>query len=108
MRNNPPIIVKNLFGLIRLLFSASSVYYKLYRQVLTPIDNIQGLLRQPIFDKNRLVAFHIKVRQRNYTNWFLLVRENESANNTLIHCVPLRSQSLLSACHKLMMLSFDV
>jgi hypothetical protein len=42
---------------------------------------MQHLLRPPIFNKNILVAFHKKVRQRNYTNWFLLVRENKSAHD---------------------------
>jgi hypothetical protein len=46
-----------------------------------PIKNLQRLLRLPIFDKTRLVAFHKKVRQRNYTNWFLPDRENVSAHD---------------------------
>jgi hypothetical protein len=73
--------VKNQFGSFRLLFAASSVIYKSYRQALTPVDNLQRPLRLPIFDKTRLVAFHENVRQRNYTNWFLPVRENESAHD---------------------------
>jgi hypothetical protein len=52
----------------------------LYRQVLTPVDNLQRLLRPPIFDKTRLV-FYKKVRQRNYTNWFLPDREDENAQD---------------------------
>ncbi len=75
-------IVKNPFGCISHLFSASSVYYKSYRQVLTLVNNLQCLLRLPIFDKTRLAAFHIKARQRNHTNWFLPVRVNESANES--------------------------
>jgi hypothetical protein len=67
--------VKNLFGLFRCLFSASSVIYKSYRQILTPVDNLQHLLRLPIFDKTRLVAFHKTTTHRNYTNWFLPVSE---------------------------------
>jgi hypothetical protein len=73
--------VKNLFGLSRLLFSASSVIYKSYRQVLTPVDNLQRLLRLPIFDKTTLIAFHKTSTQRNYTNWFFPVRESESAHD---------------------------
>ena len=46
-----------------------------------PVDNMQRLLMLPIFDKNRLVAFHKKARQRNYTNWLLPVKENESAHD---------------------------
>ncbi len=72
---------ENLFGFFSLLFSASSVYYKSYRQVLTPVDKLQHLLKLPIFDKTRLVAFHKKVRQRNYTNWLLPERENKSAHD---------------------------
>jgi hypothetical protein len=30
-----------------------------------PVDNLQLLLRLPIIDKIRLVAFDVKVRQRN-------------------------------------------
>jgi hypothetical protein len=55
--------------------------YKSYRQVLTVIDNLKCLLRLPIFDKTRLVAFHKTLTQRNYTNWFLPVRENKSAHD---------------------------
>ncbi len=80
--------MKNLLALFRLVFSASIVYYKSYRQVLTPINNLQCLLRLPIFNKTRLVAFHKTVGQRNYTNWFLLVRESESAHDLdLLHAI---------------------
>jgi hypothetical protein len=73
--------MKNLFGFTSLLFSASSVYCKSYRHVLTPVDNLQRLLRLPIFDKTRLVAIHKMVRQRKYTNWFLTDKEKESAHD---------------------------
>jgi hypothetical protein len=73
--------VKNPFGLSRLLFSASITIYKSYRQVLTPINNFQCLLKLPIFNKTRLVAFRKTTIQRNDTNWFLPVRENESAHD---------------------------
>jgi hypothetical protein len=73
--------VKNPLALFRLLFSASSVYYRPYRQVLTPVYNLQRLFRLPIFDETRLVAFRKTVRQRNYTNWFLPVGQNESAHD---------------------------
>jgi hypothetical protein len=46
-----------------------------------PVNNLQSLLRQPIFDKTRRVAFHKMVRQRNNTNWFLPVRENKRADD---------------------------
>jgi hypothetical protein len=73
--------------------------YKSHRQVLTPVNNLQRILGLPIFDKTRLVAFHKIATQRNYTNWFLPVRENESAHDldslriivkTIIpECIPL-------------------
>jgi len=74
-------MVKNPFGVFSLLFSASSEYYKSYRQVLTHVNNLQHLLRLLTFNKTRLVAFHKKVIQRNYTNWFLPDRENQSAHD---------------------------
>jgi hypothetical protein len=70
-----------VLALFRLSFSASSVFYKSYRQVLTLIDNLQHHLRLPIFDKTRLVALNKKAKQRNYTNWFLPDRDNESAHD---------------------------
>ncbi len=70
--------MNNPLALFRLLFSASSVYYKPYRQVLTPVHNLQRLSGLPIFDETRLVAFRKTVRLRNYTNWFLPVGQNES------------------------------
>ncbi len=89
-------IVKNPLGLFSLLFSTSSVYCKSYRQVLTPVDNLQCLLRLPIINKTRLVAFHKKVRQRNYTNWFLPDRENESAHDLdSLHAV---SKTIITKC----------
>jgi hypothetical protein len=43
------------------IFSFKSVYYKSYRQVQTPVNNLQRLLMLPIFNKTKLVAFHFKV-----------------------------------------------
>jgi hypothetical protein len=74
-------IVKNLFASFGLLFLASSVYYTSHRQVLKCIHNFQRLLRLPIFDKTQHVAFHKKLRRRNYTSWLLSGRENESAHD---------------------------
>ncbi len=50
-------------------------------RVQTPVDNLQRLLRLPIFDKTILVAFLKTMSQRNYTNRFLPVRENKSARD---------------------------
>ncbi len=72
--------MKNLFGLINVFIF--SFYYKSLRQVLTPIDNLQRLLRLPIFDKTRLVvAFHLKCDKINYNNCFLPDNENASAHD---------------------------
>jgi hypothetical protein len=67
-------MVKNLFGQ-SFIFSFYIVYYKSDRQVLTPVDNLQCLLRQPIYDKTRLVALHLQFNKENYNNWFLPERE---------------------------------
>jgi hypothetical protein len=97
--------VKNLFGLFRLLISASRVYYESYRQVLTPVNNLQCLLRLPIFNKTRLVSFYKNVRQRNYTTTGFYQSEKVRVLRTLIHRASLGRQSFLSACRKLMMLA---
>jgi hypothetical protein len=65
-------MVKNLFGQS---FIFSIVYYKSDRQVLTPVDNVQCLLRQSISKKTRLVALHLQYNKENYNNWFLPERE---------------------------------
>jgi len=66
-------IVKNPFGLFQMLYFQLSVIYMSYRQVLTPINNLQLLLRLPILDKFKLVTFRLQATQRNYSNWFTLV-----------------------------------
>jgi hypothetical protein len=72
--------VKNLFGLFWVLYFRL-VLFTSHKQVLTPIDNLQRLLSLPIFDKPRLVTFYKTAAQRNYTNWFLPLKENESAHD---------------------------
>jgi hypothetical protein len=69
--------VKNPFGLFRLLFSASSVIYKSYRQVLTP-SIISSAFKGCLF-LTRLDLLH-SIKQQ-YKNRFLPVRENESAHD---------------------------
>jgi hypothetical protein len=54
------------------MFSFWSVYYKSCRQVLTPVDNSQHLLRLPNLDKTRLAAFHLQYNEGNYNNWFFI------------------------------------
>ncbi len=54
------MVVKNPFGLFILLFSAFSVIYKSYRQVLTPVKNLQRLLRLPIFDMTQTGFYQLE------------------------------------------------
>ncbi len=70
-------VVKNPFGLNNLLFSASSIIHKSYRQVLNPVNNSQ------LLDKFRLVTFHIKATQRNYNikTGLHQLRRNESSHD---------------------------
>jgi hypothetical protein len=57
-------VVKNLFGLFSLLFSAFGIIHKSYRQVLTPDNNLKSLLSLPMIDKFRLVTFHLQATQK--------------------------------------------
>jgi hypothetical protein len=59
-------IVKNLFGLVQMLFSSLVFIYKSCRQVLTPINNSLLISKLPILDKFRLVTFHTFATQRHY------------------------------------------
>ncbi len=51
-------------------FQLKGVWSKSYRQVLTLADNLQHLLRLPIYDKTRLGAFHLQYDKGNYNNFF--------------------------------------
>ncbi len=52
-------MVKNPFGLfLQILYFRLQVNDKLYRQVLTPVNNSQLVLKLEILDKLRLVTFH--------------------------------------------------
>ncbi len=66
---------------ISLLFSASTVFYKSFRQVLTPVDNLQHLLRLPIFIKTRLVAFHLQCNKEITVTGFCQKEKSESAHD---------------------------
>ncbi len=59
------------------------VTYKLYRQVLTPVNNSQLLLKLEILDKLRLVTFHKNTTQRkhNILTGSILFRRNGSSND---------------------------
>ncbi len=56
--------MKNPFGLSSDSFFKLSVIYKLYRLVLTPVNNSQLFLKLEILDKFRLVTFHTMATQR--------------------------------------------
>jgi hypothetical protein len=80
-RRKIDFIVKNRFGLSAFYFQLlECIYYKSYRQVLTPVDNLHHLLRLPIFDKTRLVAFHLQRDKENYHNGFLPEREKQECS----------------------------
>ena len=61
-------IVKNI-GFSILLFTAFKVVDKSYRQVLTPVNNSQLLLKLEILDKFRLVTNH-KIQHKGNCNIF--------------------------------------
>jgi hypothetical protein len=63
------IVVKNIFGFSILLFTAFNVIDKSYRQVLTPVNNSQLLLKLEILDKFRLVTNH-KIQHKGNCNIF--------------------------------------
>jgi hypothetical protein len=79
-----PLINSNITGIVKNLFvlSASyfqlSVYYKSYRPVLTPVDNLQRVLRLPIFNKTRLVAFHSQCNKETSITGFYQKEKSES------------------------------
>jgi hypothetical protein len=54
---------KSLWLLLQILYFRLQVIYKSYRQVLTPVNNSQLLLKLEILDKLRLVTFH-KIQHR--------------------------------------------
>ncbi len=66
-----------------LLFAAFGVTCKSYRQVLTPVNNSHLFLKLPILDKFRLVTFHEKATQRNYSikTGSYQFRRNESSHD---------------------------
>ncbi len=65
-------IAKNLFAISLDTLFQLCILYMLYRQVLTPVNNSQLLLRLEILDKLRLVTFH---------KW----QHKESATLELVH-----------------------
>jgi hypothetical protein len=80
--------MKNQFGL--------SVFYLQLVEFLTslidkygpPVDNLQSLLRQPIFEKTRLIALHLQYNKE--TTITVSTRKRKvRVLMTLIHCSPL-------------------
>ncbi len=60
-----------MLGFSNLLFKAFNVDDKSYRQVLTPVNNSQLLLRLEILDKFRLVTNH-KFKHKGNLQHFLV------------------------------------
>jgi hypothetical protein len=75
------IIGKNLFGFYKVYPPTTSVIHKSYKQVLTPVNNLQLLLRLPILDMFRLLTFHLQATQRNYKLVCTGFRRNESSHD---------------------------
>jgi len=65
-------MVKNPFGLVFRYFFQLHIIYMSYRQVLTPVNNSQFLLKLEILDKLSLLTFH---------KW----QHKESATLKLVH-----------------------
>jgi hypothetical protein len=64
-------IMKNMFGFSILLFLLSfDVDDKSYRQVLTPVNNSQFLLKLEILNKFRLVTNHEIKKHKGHYNIF--------------------------------------
>jgi len=107
-RRKIDFILKNQFDLSAFYFQIlECIYYESYRQVLTPVDNLQCLLRLPIFEKTRLVAFHLQRDKENYHNCVFTRKRKARVIMTFIHCLPL-SMKMLSARCKLTTLSIDI
>jgi hypothetical protein len=76
------IIVKNLFSFPVFYFQLlECIYYKSYRQVLTSVDNLQCLLRPPIFDKTRFIAFHLECNKETRTTCIYQEEKSKSAHD---------------------------
>jgi hypothetical protein len=76
-------IVKNQFGLLQMLYFHSNVIGKSYKQVLTPFNNSQLLLKLEIPDKFRLVTLHATATQRKLQHETVLhqFRRNEGSRD---------------------------
>jgi hypothetical protein len=103
-------VVKIMFAWIfQVLYFRLYVIDKSYRQVLTPVNNSQLLLKLEILDKFRLVTFHTNKTQRNYniiTGSCKLRRngsshdlEPQSINITIACCLSMLAFSLRPDIH---------
>ncbi len=83
------VIVKNLFGLVQIIFFQLSIIYKSYRQVQTPVHNFQLLLKLQFYTSSDLK--HSTCVHHKETTMYELVYTGlgeVSALMTLIHDVP--------------------
>ncbi len=75
---------------------------KSYRQVLTPVNNSQLLLKLEILDKIRLVTFHTTETQRkcHVVTGSYQFRRNESSHDLDSQCVKMK-MLVTQVCHSL-------
>ncbi len=75
--------MKNPFGLYQMIYFQLGDIYMSYRQVLTPINNSQLLLKLLILDKFRLVTFLLKPTQKKlqHKTGLFQFRRNESSRD---------------------------
>jgi len=74
---------KSVWLLLQILYFKLQVIYKSYRQVLTPVNNSQLLLKLEILDKLRLVIFHKNTIQRKtqHLTGLILFRRSGSSRD---------------------------
>jgi hypothetical protein len=92
--------VKNQFGLVIFYFQLLKCIIQVLQISTDPIDNLLRLLKQPIFEKTRLVSIHDTTEKVISTKWECVWPW------FIARCY--QWQLLLSVHHKLTMLSNDI
>jgi hypothetical protein len=72
-----------------------------------PVNNLQCLLRLPIFDMTRLVTFHFKCNIKTTLTGFYQI-EKARVLMTLIHCMPLTMITVAKCLLLMTMLGIDI
>jgi hypothetical protein len=95
--------VKILFGWILQYCISGFKLHKSCRQVLTPVNNSQLLLKQEILDKLRLVTFHKNATQRKHKVLLVQTRSGEMGvlitlnhRASTLQCSPLKGADIFS------------